>query len=142
MTTERYFLKKADKLKSRKAIDILFGKGKSFSISPLRICYLITEFEPGIKAGFSATTKTFKKATDRNRIKRLIRESYRLQKNEITNHNILKTVGLHMFFIYTGKEVPAYNLIFEKIGAALKKLIKQLDEFEKVYLPNPNEDTQ
>ena len=142
MTTERYFLKKADKLKSRKAIDILFAKGKSFSIFPFRICYLITNFEPGIKVGFSATTKTFKKATDRNRIKRLIRESYRLQKNEIASHPILKTAGLHIFFIYTGKEVPVYNFIFEKTGATLKKLTKQLDELEKAQVPNTNEDNQ
>ena len=128
LTTERYFLKKTDKLKSRKAIDILFAKGKSFTVFPFRICYLITDFEPGIIAGFSATTKTFKKATDRNKIKRLTREAYRLQKNELAAHQKLTSKGLYIFFIYTGKEVPTYDFIFEKTGVVLKKLIKQLDE--------------
>ena len=127
-TSERYFLKKTDKLKSRKAIDILFAKGKSFTVFPFRICYLITDYEPGIKAGFSATTKTFKKATDRNKIKRLTREAYRLQKNELAAHQKLTTKGLHIFFIYTSKEVPTYDFIFERMAVVLKKLIKQLDE--------------
>lgn len=129
-TTERYFLKKTDRLKSRKAIDILYKTGKSFSVFPFRIQYLITKFEPGIKAGFSAPSKIFKKATDRNKIKRLIKEAYRLQKNEITKHPILKENGLHFFIIYTGKDIPKYDLIFEKTTLVLQKLIKQLDLLE------------
>jgi ribonuclease P protein component len=130
-TTERYFLKKTDRLKSRKAIEILYKKGKNFSVPPCRIQYLITEFEPGIKAGFSAPTKNFKKATDRNRIKRLFKEAYRLQKNEIEKHPTLVNNGLHIFIIYTGKDLPKYDMVFEKTGLVLQKLIKQLDLLEK-----------
>jgi ribonuclease P protein component len=130
-TTERYFLKKTDRLKSRKAIEILYKSGKNFSVFPLRIQYLVTQFEPGIKAGFSAPSKNFKKATDRNKIKRQLKEAYRLQKNEIAKHLSLVNNGLYVFFIYTGKEIPNYDFIFEKTGLALQKLVKQLDLVDK-----------
>jgi ribonuclease P protein component len=127
-TTQRYFLKKEDRLKSRKAIDLLFTKGKSFSNFPFRICWQLVDDEIGLKAGFTASSKNFKKATDRNRIKRLIREAYRLQKKNLQEAIKQKNKGLHLFFIYTGKEVPDYEFIFEKTGTVLKRIIKLIDE--------------
>jgi ribonuclease P protein component len=127
-TTQRYFLKKENRLKSRKAIDLLFSKGKSFSNFPFRICWLLVDDEIGLKAGFTASSKNFKKATDRNRIKRLIREAYRLQKNNLQEIIQLKNKGVHLFFIYTGKEVPTYEVVFEKTGNVLKRIIKLIDE--------------
>ncbi len=127
-TTQRYFLKKEDRLKSRKAIDLLFTKGKSFSNFPFRICWQLVDDEIGLKAGFTASSKNFKKATDRNRIKRLIREAYRLQKNNLQDMLISKNKSVHIFFIYTGKEVPEYEVIFEKTDTVLKRIIKLIDE--------------
>jgi ribonuclease P protein component len=127
-TVQRYFLKKEDRLKSRKAIDLLFAKGKSFSNFPFRICWQVVDDAIGLKAGFTASSKIFKEATDRNRIKRLIREAYRLQKNNLQEILQQKNKGVHLFFIYTGKEVPAYEFIFEKTGNVLKRIIKLIDE--------------
>ena len=128
LTVQRYFLKKTDRLKSRKAIDIMFTKGKSFSNFPFRILWMNVENEDGLKAGFSASTKNFKKATDRNKIKRLMREAYRLQKNDLANQLSLNKKAINIFFIYTGKEVPTYDLVFEKMGDVLKRIIKLTDE--------------
>ena len=128
LTVQRYFLKKTDRLKSRKAIDIIFTKGKSFSNFPFRILWMNVENEDGLKAGFSASTKNFKKATDRNKIKRLMREAYRLQKNDLGVQLSLNKKAINVFFIYTGKEVPSYDLIFEKMGNVLKRIIKLTDE--------------
>lgn len=127
-TIQRYFLKKDDRLKSRKAIELLFAKGKSFSNYPFRILWLNTENETGLKAGFSASSKNFKKAIDRNKIKRLMKEAYRLQKNDLQFQLLAVNKGINLFFIYTGKDVPAYDLIFEKTGTVLKRIAKLADE--------------
>ena len=82
-----------------------------------------------LQAAVSVSTRHFKKAVDRNRIKRLMRESYRLQKNNLQIVLEEKHLNLAVFFIYTGKELPEYTLIFEKIGSAIQKL-------EKVYSIN------
>ena len=128
LTLQRYFLKKTDRLKSRKAIDIMFTKGKSFSNFPFRILWMNVENEDGLKAGFSASTKNFKRATDRNKIKRLMREAYRLQKNDLDFQLSSTKKAINIFFIYTGKEIPTYDFIFEKMGNILKRIIKLTDE--------------
>jgi len=81
-----------------------------------------------LQFGAGASGKNFKRAVDRNRVKRLIRESYRLQKNQL--HEVVKEkkLQLQIFFIYTGKELPAFNTVKEKVGVILNKLIKIVDE--------------
>jgi ribonuclease P protein component len=81
---ERYFLGKEDRLKSRKSIDLLFKKGKSFSHFPFKVFWMQAAGDHVLQAAFSVSSRNFKKATDRNRIKRLMREAYRLQKNTLS----------------------------------------------------------
>lgn len=130
-TQVRYTLGKTEKLKSRKLIEQVFKQGKSFSNFPFRVVYLFTEDEKiiqGVQAGFSVSTKFFKNATDRNRIKRLMREGYRLQKNNLQEAVKKNNKRLAVFFIYTGNELPEYDEVFEKIGNALKRLQKITNE--------------
>ena len=129
---QRYTLGKNEKLKSTKTIEQLFKQGKSFSVFPFRIIYIATNSSPAyisaspLQTAFSVSKKYFKKATDRNRIKRLMREGWRLQKNtlqdEMAGHNMA------VFIIYTGNELPEYKLVFEKITAIIKRLIKICNE--------------
>jgi ribonuclease P protein component len=121
--SERFTLKAHERLKSRKIIQQLFKEGKSFSHFPFRVMYLENENAiPGLQAGFTVSSRNFKKAVDRNRIRRLMRESYRLQKNillyELQEHH----KNLSIFFIYTANELPNFKDVFEKIGGALKRL--------------------
>ncbi len=78
-----------------------------------------------LQAGFGAGTRHFKKAVDRNRIKRLSREAYLLQKQPLAGQLREKGLSMAVFFIYTGKELPPFELVSEKIGVALKKLMKE-----------------
>ena len=126
---QRYRFSKNEKLKSRKTIEQLFAAGKSFSNFPFRILWMLNETaSETLQAGFAVSSKHFKKAVDRNRIKRLMREAYRLQKNEFQGQLKKNKKCVAVFFIYVGNELPEYELIFEKTGNVLKRLIKITDE--------------
>jgi len=127
---QRYTLKKAEKLKSRKRIDLLFKKGKSFSVFPYKVFFMVTpaETSPGtsIQTGFGVSSRHFKKAVDRNRIKRLGREAWRLQKNPLADHLTKKEISIALFFVYIGKDLPDYPMITGKISVILHKLIREI----------------
>ena len=123
-TTPRYFLKKEDKLKSRKAIDELFKTGKSFSNFPLKVIWIPANKAGILQAGVGVSSRNFKKAVDRNRIKRLLREAWRLQKAGLHQHLEDNGRKMSVFFLYVGKELPPYDLIYEKVGSVIKRLIQ------------------
>ena len=126
-TTPRYFFRKADKLKSRKSIDELFSKGSSFSNFPFKVIWLTENKEARLQVAVGVSSRNFKKATERNRIKRLMRESWRLQKEKLQLHLQEKDKQLSLFILYVGKELPEYEVVFEKIGTILNRLIKFTD---------------
>jgi ribonuclease P protein component len=133
-TVIRYTLGRAGRLKSRKQIDLLFKKGQSFSIFPFRVIWMFEETGKNtLQAAFSVSTKTFRRAVDRNRIKRLMREAWRLQKNVLQQH--LKETGKHIavFLIYKGNELPEHAFVSEKIGVALNRLIKLCNEKDTAH---------
>ncbi len=128
LTTQRYFLKKEDKLKSRKLIDLIFAKGKGFSNFPFKVLWLPVNEHNVLQTGVGVSSRNFKRAVDRNRIKRLMREAYRLQKNELQQQLKIQNKSLSIFILYTGKELPAYDLVYEKFTAILNRLIKLANE--------------
>jgi len=81
-----------------------------------------------IKAGFTVSSRNFPRAVDRNRIKRLSREAYRLQKKELETGVLKNDYTLYLFFIYTGREIVGYNEISEPLKKLLDKLVKVLYE--------------
>jgi ribonuclease P protein component len=128
-TKQRYTFKKEEKLKSRKTIEQLFREGRSFSNFPFRVLWKFAGTStPPLQTGFAVSSKHFKKAVDRNRIKRLVREAYRLQKSDLQNQLQLQQKQLAVFIIYTGNELPEYDLIFNKITNVLARLIKISNE--------------
>ena len=94
---------KAEKLKSKTTIDLLFSKGKSVSKYPLRLVYLEGDFgdDLPIKIGVSVSKKHFKKAVDRNYFKRVLRETYRLNKHLLWDN---LTTPFSLMLLYQSKD--------------------------------------
>lgn len=125
--SKRFTLNKQQRLKSRKAIDQLFSEGKRFSVNPFRVFYFFAE-GAALQFGVGVSAKNFKKAPDRNRIKRVTREAWRLQKNTLEELLQEQRKLLSVFLVYTGKELPEYKEVFSKLTVILKKLRQALDE--------------
>jgi ribonuclease P protein component len=117
----RHTFRKNEKLKSRKLIKQLFLKGKSISDYPLRLIYLQSEYPSNkkIQTSFSVSKRKFRKAVDRNRIKRVLRECYRKNKQliykDIFENHIL-------MFTYLDENELKYVDIEEKMIHLLMKL--------------------
>lgn len=121
---------KAEKLKSKKSIELLFSEGKTISKYPLRLVYLQHNFEDNVplKMGVSVSKKHFKKAVDRNHYKRLLRECYRLNKNLLINN--LDSKYCCMFFYQTAEKL-SYQEINQKTISLFEKFIKAISEEKK-----------
>lgn len=121
---KRFTYPKKEKLKSHSAITQLFSKGKSVSKYPLRLVYLPIENAEAVtlQMGVSVSKKYFKKAVDRNYFKRVLRETYRLNKHIITEK--LSRPYAIMFFYQTKDRLP-YADIEEKTRQLFEKFLKQ-----------------
>jgi ribonuclease P protein component len=97
---------------------------------PLRIGYILESAgnHDQLQLGVGVSGRYFKKAVDRNRVKRLLRESWRLQKTELAD--LVKQHGksLKVFIIYTGRELPLYSLVSGKVGSAIEQLRSLFNE--------------
>ncbi|SEW14155.1 ribonuclease P protein component [Chitinophaga sp. YR573] len=124
-----YSFNTEERLKSRKLIETLFREGKAFSVFPYRVLFMRVD-HPGSKypaqAGFTVSTKRFPHAVDRNRVKRLTRECWRLQKQPFYDYLAEHSCQLAVFFIYTDKKIAPYSLLQEKVSVILKKLEKEV----------------
>lgn len=122
ISTASFTFRKEERLCSKKVIDQLFLNGKSFLVFPLKVVFLESPLPSSfpVQAGFSVSKKIFKRAVLRNRIKRLMRESYRLNKHEL--YTKLENRQLAVFFIFVGKEMTD----FKSIERAMKKSLQRL----------------
>jgi ribonuclease P protein component len=132
--SKQFTLGKKERLKSRKQIEILFAERKSFVVAPFRIYFMVNgeasmvNERNWLQFGVGVSAKNFKRAVDRNRVKRLTREAWRLQKNELSEKTKSTQKQLNVFFIYTGKELPDFTIVKDKVAVALKKLVDKIDE--------------
>ncbi len=128
-----FTLGKNERLKSKKSIDQLFNEGKGFSVFPYKVLYNFFEKEidtnaSHLKFGVAVSSRHFKKAVDRNKVKRLTREAYRVQKNELRDLVKKMDIQLNVFFIYTAKEIPPFEMLNEKVVQIIHKLLSIIHE--------------
>ena len=115
-----------EKLKSEKIIEQLFTEGKSVSNNGFTLVYLVQPlktFYPA-QAGFSVPKKFFKHAVDRNRVKRLMREAYRLNKITLYEKLVEQKQQTALMFIYKGKEIPKQEAVTKAIINCVSKFLK------------------
>ena len=121
---ERKFFPKSERLYLKNDIDNLFRNGQSFLSFPLRIVYMSAPenntSEAGISILISVPKKRIKRAVGRNRIKRIIRETYRL--NKTPEINVQKEKRLHIAFMYISNEILPYKDMEKAMKKALKKI--------------------
>ncbi|MFB9109649.1 ribonuclease P protein component [Flavobacterium gyeonganense] len=120
---------KNERLKSKTTIGLLFSEGKSVSKYPLRLVYCQADenSEEKIKIGVSVSKKYFKKAVDRNYFKRVLRETYRLNKNLLLE-NVQEPYSL-MFF-YQTKDKLSYEEINIKTVQLFEKFLQQVNKIQ------------
>ncbi|MEM8524163.1 MAG: ribonuclease P protein component [Bacteroidota bacterium] len=120
----KYTFSKSERLKSTKTIEQLFKKGNSFAKYPLRLVWLKQEGEldAQVQVTFSVPKKKFKKAVDRNRIKRQMREVWRLNKHQL--YEQLPKQSFAFMFIYTAKEPFPYLELEKSMKKIIHKFVK------------------
>jgi ribonuclease P protein component len=107
----------------------LFASRSGIHQFPLKVLYKVCDdADQPMQAGVTVSSRQFKKAVDRNRIKRLVREAYRLQKGELLEHLVLSGKKMILFFIYTGKELPALEDMQMKMIGLLQHVMVALQK--------------
>jgi len=127
-----YTFQKEERLCSRKYLDLLFKNGSSFLVYPFRISYLFIDEQAGfpVQVVINVPKKRYKRAVDRNLLKRRIREAYRLNKQDHLYIHLPANKGLLLFSVqFIGKDKYAYAFIEKKLVVAFKR-------FQDLILPN------
>ncbi len=117
---------KAERLSSKVEIDRLFETGKSFNSEPFKIIWLETTVGTVLsKIVISVPKRLFKKAVDRNRLKRLIRETYRKNKHQL--YGSLNDKKILLMIVFTRKTIIEYKEMEEKIIVAIQRLSEKIN---------------
>jgi ribonuclease P protein component len=121
-----FLFKKKERLCNQKDFDNLFLHGKVIYIYPIKAVFLKSNSaeQSETRVAFGATKKTHKKATNRNKIKRLLREGYRKNKNCLSPD---VDCVLNIMFIYTSKVILNYS----SVEASLIKILNEISSFHR-----------
>jgi ribonuclease P protein component len=120
-------LGKHERLKHRKLIGQLFSKGRSFLVYPFKIVWMFNpvEGEAPVNVMFAVTKRSFKSAVKRNRMRRLMKEAYRLNKTGLYSSLCNSNRSLVLGVIYLGNELKGFKETEDKILLILRRLSEE-----------------
>lgn len=128
---KQYGFSKQERICKRDDFQIVLAKGKSVYLYPFRCIYIWEDSSSfSAKIAISVSRRRFKHAVDRNRIKRLMRESYRLNKHILYQHYINSNKNLNMLIIYTDTKFFSFSFIEKKMISLINKLIKENEKMD------------
>ena len=127
-----FSLSKQERIKSRKTIETLFHAGEAFFSYPYRIVYKVdrppvtsADTLSQVQMAVSVPKRFFKGAHDRNRIKRLTRQAYRLQKNILITQAHHHQANIKLMLVFQGKTLPNYETCFNAVEKIIQLLLKK-----------------
>ena len=117
-------LRRIERLRGDIRTEKLFASGNGFIVYPLRVVYLQVDYDENapVSVLFSVPKKRIRLAVNRNRIKRLHREAYRLNKQDLIAEMGQKKTSLHLGIVYLGNEMPDFETIRAKMLLALQRI--------------------
>lgn len=117
-----FTLSAKERIKSRKDIETLFRSGKAFFVFPFKVIYRMGEEAGGLQFMVSVPKKQFKRANDRNKIKRQTREAWRTQNLVLKEKMNMSGKKMQVAFLYQSKEGQSFTQISTAIAKAISKL--------------------
>ena len=125
MSVNRHILSKQERLYGINRVDALFKDGSSFVCYPFRVIYKQTDAleESTVRFLVSVSKRKLKHAVDRNRVKRLVREAYRINKHQLSAA-VPTGLAFHVAFIWIPSEILSFDKVNQKMNASLKRLLE------------------
>ncbi len=132
MSQNIYSFSKKERLSNKKSIALLFEKGNSFWLHSFSVvwCYSDRPIPFPAQMAVSVTKKSFKRAVDRNKIKRLVREAWRLNKNNLYDLLKEKEKQIIIMLVFTGKKIPDFYDVNNHIKNVISKISLLLSDPE------------
>lgn len=110
-------LSKDERLSGKNGISALMSKGKFGNVGVMKYCIRLETEHPCNRVLVSVPKRLFKRAVKRNLLKRRIRESYRLQKHDLTRQS-----GMDVMFLYNTSEILDFQTVYKTVGDIIRKI--------------------